>query len=76
MKEYRVTFGQKYDREPHPFFNDAHPDGWVSIWAEGEEQAYEAAFTCLGLNWAFLHPAEAVSLRMYPRGELAAVVIE
>lgn len=76
MKEYRVTFGTKYEHEPHPYFEDAHPDGWVSIWAETEEAAYEAAFRCLGQNWAFLYPAEEVTLRTYPRGELAAVVIE
>lgn len=77
MPEYRVTFGQRYHREPHPTFPAAHPDGWLAIDATDEDTAREVAHLMLGTHWAFLYDAATsdVDWALYfPLGELDRVV--
>lgn len=87
MAEWFVTFGQRYRTETHPVFADAHPDGWVTIVADSEEQARRVAFGLLGRQWAFLYPSTYTELdqglrpgrkwaELFPRGELARIVAE
>jgi len=49
---YRVTFGIKYRREPHPMGGD--PDGWVEIYADDEATARLWAHMFLH-PWAFMY---------------------
>jgi len=70
MAEYMVTFGQRYAREPHPTFGDAHPDGWVVVEAADYEQARALVVGWLGSAWAFLYEAEDFQASFFPRGEL------
>lgn len=72
-----VTFGQRYRRERHPSFADAHPDGWVVIVADDEWQARDTAMRLFGEQWAFLYSEgeffrlQSAPLRqLYPRGEI------
>lgn len=76
FREYRVTFGQQYPREPHPTEPDiAHRDGWVAILAPSEEAARDLAYLRLGSAWSTIAPAsdlyEAQWLGWYPLGERA-----
>lgn len=74
MAEYRVTFGQKYAREPHPTFREAHPDGWVAVEAPDYATARAAVVEAFGIAWAELYGPGAMPsdqwLRTFPRGEL------
>jgi hypothetical protein len=69
--EYRVTFGCKYAREPHPSFPDAHPDGWVTIVAPDEMAARRVAHERLSGQYAFIYAPEEWEPEWFPRGELA-----
>lgn len=74
-----ITFGSQYSYQEHPYFEDAHPDGWIEIEAEDEESAREMAFSLFGTAWSFLYEQEYFekeSRRYYPRGVLAEVVVE
>jgi hypothetical protein len=81
MTEYRVTFGFRYAREPHPIFDKAHPDGWVTIIAPNEEKARKAAFNLLGNVWAFLYGPEELQdtasswAELFPLGELHRIEV-
>jgi hypothetical protein len=77
MPEFRVTFGQKWRREPHPQLPVAHPDGYVIIEAETWDQAFEEAKLVLGKNFSDVYsaPLSAEEARMYPRGVLARFVV-
>lgn len=70
MIEYRLTFGQRYRTEPHPHFDRAHPDGWVTIIARNADHARAIAYAALDRQWADLHPADEVDTSLYPLGEL------
>ena len=69
--EFRVTFGQKYRREDHPTLPEAHPDGWLAVFAADEHQARLLTFDKLGTAWSMLRPPMPDDLDWYPRGELA-----
>ena len=76
LKEYRFTFGQKYAHEEHPTFPAAHPDGYVTVIATDESQAWNAVVDLIGAAWAFCYPApfsRVVWEELYPLGELARV---
>jgi hypothetical protein len=48
VTEFRVTFGEKYAREPHPKAADlpftVHPDGWASIYVTARRGAQTPAW--------------------------------
>lgn len=72
MSEFYVTFGSQYSYQPHPRFAIAHPDGWLTIVARGEEEARALAFDQLGERYSFIYGEDdKPTLGMYPRGELA-----
>lgn len=73
MPDFYVTFGQKYQQEPHPVASWAHPDGYCRITAPDYEKAQKTAFAALGEYWAFMYPEKHFDDRVksiYPRGEL------
>jgi hypothetical protein len=39
VREFRITFGQRYRTETHPLLGLAHPDGWVTIEAPDYDTA-------------------------------------
>lgn len=86
LREYRITFGQKYAREAHPVFPAAHPDGWVTILASDYASARATAFASLGRFWGDLYDMElkgnrflgdvlghATDWSLFPRGELGRI---
>lgn len=86
MSEFRVTFGQKYAREPHPTVRWAHPDGWATIDAPDHMTARQLAVAVLGASWGGLYDVaghdggllgdvlgHAVDWSLFPRGELARI---
>ena len=72
---YYVTFGQKYSTEPHPKVRYAHPDGWLRIEADDEDQAREIVFLELGDHWAFIYSEDNFKKNYFPRGELKTICI-
>jgi hypothetical protein len=75
MTEYRVTFGQKYRRDPHPTYRKAHPDGWLTIVAPDEVAARNVAVSRLGRAWAFMYAPENWDPKWYPLGELDRIEV-
>lgn len=73
MSEYRITFGMKYPQEPHPTFPRAHHDGYVTVVADGREDARRQAVEVLSTGWAFDYPAEELEDRFAPLGELGRI---
>jgi hypothetical protein len=74
MGEYRVTFGQRYAKEPHPTWTAAHPDGWVTVIADDCKTARRWAYANFGIHWCDLYEADAhpsTDAELYPLGELA-----
>ena len=76
MREYRVTFGQQYRRDPHPHLRVAHPDGWLTILAPDEEAARRQAFALLDRAWSMMYDHTEWGTdwdELYPQGELLRV---
>lgn len=62
--EYRVTFGSAYAHQPHPVWNDAHPDGWLTVLAPDELTARRGVIAAITNAWSSIYgPAD----RDYPR---------
>lgn len=78
MREFRVTFGQRWRREGHPTFPAAHPDGWLTIVAPDEDRAREVAFGWLGRHWSDLYRATDPDAmwHLYPLGELHRIEVQ
>jgi hypothetical protein len=70
-----VTFGQKYRRERHPTFPEAHPDGWLTIEATDMYEARRAAYQMLGTGWSWLYDEQDLDWdpKYYPNGEIKRV---
>ena len=74
IKEYRVTFGRKFGPpsfDLHKTFGKAHPDGWVSVFAETELEARTITLAVLGTEWSGIYDLKDVDWDMFPLGELA-----
>lgn len=65
-----VTFGQKYSYEPHPLFEDAHPEMVLEVRSESYEEARELIFQHLNIFYAFDYPVghSNPQLELYSRG--------
>jgi hypothetical protein len=71
VREFRVTFGQKYAQNPHPRWPAAHPDGWLAVLAEDVAEARRWIYQELGIHWCDVLPADIdEDWDLYPRGEL------
>lgn len=77
MKEFYVTFGQKYRRELHPQAINGvypHPDGWFTIAATNLYNAQARAESVFGEHYAFVYPSlEELRTDYYPLGELGKI---
>lgn len=74
-KNYYLTFGQKYYREPHPWFSKAHPSGLVQVRAYDYASAREYVIGRIGSLWSDLYEASAEQstldvAELYPLGVL------
>lgn len=79
LLNFYVTFGDQYRREPHPFFDGAHPDGYLKVMAPDELTARMLAFGLMDSAWSMLYTEhefwkdpEDVE-RWYPLGELGQI---
>lgn len=75
---FYVTFGEMYRTTEHPYFTNAHPDGYLTIDAPDELAARHAAIARIGNHWACLYTANefAEQAADFPRnaiGYLAAL---
>lgn len=72
MREWFVTFGSQYPREPHPTFEQAHRDGWVTVVAPDERAARRLTVELLGTAWSGIYEEQPESW-LFPLGELARI---
>ena len=75
-----ITFGQRYDREPHPVDSRAHPDGWFEYTGPTYYDAVMGAKKHLTGDdgygtrvplYAFDYDEHDIERGYYPRGCLA-----
>ena len=75
--KFCVTFGQRFAYDKHKTFEKAHPNGYVVINADNENEARQKAFDFLGSEWAFMYPEEEFikdeCFTMYTRGVLEEI---
>lgn len=76
LKNFYVTFGQRYRQEHHPFMANAHPDGWLRIEAETNAEARETAFDWLDVHWAFVYDEKDFDKSLFPLGELKHLTVK
>lgn len=79
MRNYFVTFGQKYRHEQHPVSLDGvrpHPDGWVLIRCGNQSIADRTAHALFGTRFSIVYSEETHSKHLYPMGELFSIKIE
>lgn len=75
MKEWAVTFGQRYRREEHPALGDMPelPDGYWVIYAPDYDAARSEVFNQFGSRWSdFMLMSDFMqdAYRFYPMGRL------
>lgn len=64
-----ITFGDRYRREFHPTFKEAHPDMVLAVRGEDYWSARELAFAFLQGKFAFDYPVQGPpNMDNYPRG--------
>jgi len=69
LKEYFITFGQKYRSEKHPKCNWIDADGYVVIEAADKNAAAQKAFELFGQFWSFIYSSQEMSFEYFPHGE-------
>ena len=72
MKEFYVTFGDRYRRESHPVCGWVHPDGYLVIEATDHDTARQAAFNVTGGKFAFMYQDQP-DLQYFPLGEIMRI---
>lgn len=70
MAEFKVTFGPIYRNKQHPKVGWAHPDGYMTVVAENEDEARIKIHDLLGEHWAFIFPTDKMEDKFFPLGEL------
>jgi hypothetical protein len=71
LREFRVTFGQKYRSEEHPRWQPAHPAGWLTIVASSYAVARAWTVRELGTSWCDIYgPGPDLDLSLFALGEL------
>lgn len=80
LETFYVTFGSQYSIEAHPFWEKAHPEGYLRILAPDELSARAMAFGLLDQRWSMIYTEAEFNVdgeeaqRWYPRGELGLIV--
>jgi hypothetical protein len=75
LQNFYLTFGVQYPEVPHPTWDKAHKDGWVTIEARDMDEAEHVAALYFGQYFSFVYAApnfneEDMKRRFYPLGEL------
>lgn len=73
LQNFYVTFGMMYRYEKHPHWSGAHPDGWLWVQAEDEEQARALVAQYIGNAYAFMYDAARFEQKWHPLGCLAVI---
>lgn len=73
-----LTFGVKYEHEPHPYWSGANPNGWVVIRAKDHTAARRLAARYFGRSWSTTYDslsfnAEEAQRLYYPLGAIAEI---
>ena len=79
LRNYYVTFGQKYRHDPHPVVLDGvrpHPDGWVLIRCGNQTAADRLAHALFGPRFSLVYSEETFTRSYYPQGALFSIKIE
>jgi hypothetical protein len=68
---FYVTFGVQYRTHPHPL--GMHPDGYVIIVADNEEDARTEAWSLFGTTWSMIYDhydldAQRFKVTTHPQG--------
>lgn len=71
MKDFFITFGQRYRREIHP--HGGHPDGWVRVRANSFAEACDKAMAKFGPLWAQAYEEDRFEKSLFPKGELGVI---
>lgn len=72
---FRVTFGQRYRHEPHPYLG--HPDGWAEVQAENIMEAHAKARQRYGVMFSCVYAPESEfypTKEFYPRGRIETII--
>lgn len=56
MEKFAVTFGSRYNHEPHPVDPRITGKSFIVVEAYDETHARERIYALLGERWAFLYP--------------------
>lgn len=77
LQKFYVTFGVQYSHEPHPYWDGADPDGWLTVLAPDEEAARLRVRSFIGLKWSMMYDSlnfdETEDRKYFPKGELARI---
>ena len=76
MKNFYVTFGSKYRSVGHPKARYIHPDGYVTVIAENEEEARKIVMLEFGNHWASMYDDATMVFDYFPRGNLKTIKYE
>lgn len=71
MPKYYLTFGIQYAEEQHPYFHNAHPDGWVEIESQSEMEARVEAYDLFEDKWAFIYDEKNFNPTNFRAGRIA-----
>lgn len=72
MREFFVTFGMQYSRNPHKVLGEMPelPYGYWVIQAKDEENARAEAYRLFGHAWSFIYEPETFKHHHFPEGRL------
>ena len=76
LPAFFLTFGVMYRHETHPFWEQAHPDGWLLVLAPDEDAARLVVRRYIGNKYAFIYPEDRFQRKWHPMGELGRVVTD
>jgi len=73
MQTFYVTFGVKYREEPHPTWDKAHPDGYLTIIAKDIAMARRFTAALLATNYSFIYTEDDFNTARWAAGELGRI---
>lgn len=73
LQNFYVTFGMMYRYEKHPYWEWAHPDGWLLVKAPDEEAARLLLRQCIGNRYAFIYTEGRLKQEYHPMGRIATI---
>lgn len=68
VKEFFLTFGQRYHLETHPSGLNVHPDGYFIIEAISYDEARDVVIARFGTGWSNLLGSDTFEASYYSKG--------